>query len=114
MSVARLSLRAGAIDLRKGHPKARNLPHARMAKACRATAAKLDEESEDTFRLQYSQTSMGTPRFLAQLSRFLSDEYGSPCFEDGLCTTNGVSHGIDLVCSALARPGDSVSMEAPS
>ena len=36
------------------------------------------------------------------------------CFEDGLLTTNGVSHGIELACGALTSPGDSVWMESPS
>ena len=101
------------IDLRKGHPKPRNLPHLQLAEACRAAAAKLSA-GEDSFRLQYSLRPTGTTYFLEQLSCFLSRAYGSPVFEDTLCTTNGVSHGIELAVGALTKPGDSVWMEAPS
>ena len=102
------------IDLRKGHPKAANLQHQRIALACRQAASRLDVASEASFPLQYTIGSFGTPRFLGRLTRFLEDSYGGRCFEDGLLTTNGVSHGIELACGALTSPGDSVWMETPS
>ena len=102
------------IDLRKGHPKARNLQHARLARACRAAASRLDLASEAALRMNYTVGGAGTPRFLSSLARFLSSAYQSPVFADGLLTTNGVSHGIDLACNALTSPGDTVLIEQPS
>jgi DNA-binding transcriptional MocR family regulator len=99
------------IDLRKGHPKARNLPHAKMAWAARRAAARLDASDESTFALCYSAGSSGNPLFVQRLARFLSDSYGTPCFADNLFTTNGVSHGIELACAALTAPGDAVWVE---
>jgi len=102
------------IDLRKGHPKARCLPHARLARASRAAALRLDEATEQGFRLNYTIGGAGTPRFFSMLTEFLSSQYRSPCFAEGLFTTNGVSHGLDIACGALCKPGDTVLMEEPS
>ena len=33
---------------------------------------------------------------------------------DGLFTTNGASHGLELCAAALTKPGDEVVMEAPT
>ena len=102
------------INLLKGHPKVRNLQHARIARACSSAAARLDAGCESAFRLNYTIGGLGAPRFHARLAAFLSDEYRSPCHADSLLTTNGVSHGIELVCRALTSPGDVVLMEQPS
>lgn len=101
------------IDLRKGYPKAANLQHRRMAQACRQAASRLDAGTEASFPLQYC-LGGGTSSFIRRLCNFLKRSYGSCCYEDGLLTTNGVSHGIELACGALTKPGDSVWMEAPS
>ncbi|CAE8601644.1 unnamed protein product [Polarella glacialis] len=101
------------IDLRKGYPKSRNLPHTRLAEACRLSAARLDAASEEAFPLQYS-SGLGTARFNERLAEFLRREYKSAVFADGLLTTNGVSHGLELISSALTQPGDVVIMEEPS
>jgi len=99
------------VDLRKGHPKVTNLPHAKLAQAARRAALRLDEAQETHFGLGYTGNS-GTPRFLGRLAAFLSQAYGSPCLQDNLLTTNGVSHGIDIACGALTMPGDGVWVES--
>ncbi|KAL3915329.1 MAG: hypothetical protein SGPRY_007270 [Prymnesium sp.] len=100
------------IDLRVGHP--RTLPHTIVAKACRAGADRLDAKDEAHFPLQYASSSAGTPRFLHQLSHFLSDAYGERVSEQSLMTTNGVSHALDLCVGALSSPGDLAIVEEPT
>ena len=51
------------IDLRKGHPKPRNLQHARMAEACRQAATRLDAGSEESFPLQCKAQFLLTPSY---------------------------------------------------
>lgn len=100
------------IDLRKGHPKNSSLPHLHMARACRAAAERLDSSSEASFPLQYESSRFGTTRFEHALRAYLSDAYkGAPVLENWILTTNGVSHGIDLVVGALSSPGDLVILE---
>ena len=105
---------ASLIDLRKGHPRTRNMPHALLARACRQAAARLDSASESQFPLQYSSSACGNSGYLAKLGAFLRGAYASPVFDDGLLTTNGVSHGLELCCAALTQPGDTVWLETPS
>jgi DNA-binding transcriptional MocR family regulator len=125
------------IDLRIGHPATANLPHLALAAACRRAAARIDSSvaaasaeksaarahkhaapastastTSEPFELNYADNS-GTPRFLRELRRWLAASYGSHVHPDSLVTTNGVSHGIDLVCSALSNPGDLVMIEEP-
>ena len=102
------------VDLRKGHPKARNLQHLRIAAACRSAARRLDDRCESTFRLQYTVSGRGAPNFHRRLADYLTSAYGERCFESSLMTTNGVSHALDMVVSALTEPGDVVLMEEPS
>mmetsp|Transcript_6155 Transcript_6155/g.18888 ORF Transcript_6155/g.18888 Transcript_6155/m.18888 type:complete len:174 (+) Transcript_6155:161-682(+) len=102
------------IDLRKGHPKPRNLPHSRMALAMRRAAARLEEASEAGFGLCYTPGSAGSVTFLPRLASFLSAQYGTPCLGSHLFTTNGVSHGIEMVCATLTAPGDTIWLEEAS
>lgn len=85
-----------------------------MAAACRQAAGRLEQADEAAFSLQYPSSALGAPTFLSHLAGFLREAYGGPVLEDGLCTTNGVSHGLDLCCAALTSPGDAVWMEVPT
>lgn len=121
------------IDLRVGHPATTYLPHAVIADAMvrlgTATTqpkhnagmgaasggppnASTSTDATAPFALNYADNA-GTPRFLCELRRWLSVAYGSTVVADSLVTTNGVSHGIDLVCGALTSPGDLVLLEEP-
>ena len=102
------------IDLRIGHPKASNLPHAQMASACRSAAARLDAETEAALPLNYAKSEYGSAGYLTALAGFLTAAYGSPVFDDWLLTTNGVSHGLELAVGCLTKPGDACWMESPS
>ena len=82
-------------------------------------------------------SSRGTDETLATLASFLTDAYGaqqgdaSPTVRvssssrsssssawdvspDSLAVTCGVSHGIDMACAALTKPGDVVVVELPT
>ena len=102
------------IDLRKGHPAARHLPHARLAKASLGAATRLTRASEAEFPLNYCSDPMGTRRFRRSLGKYLSGAYGAPVSSRWLLTTNGVSHGLDLATAALTSPGDTVIVEDPT
>ena len=101
------------IDLRRGHPPTAELPHAALAKACAAAAADLTSNAEAGLAIQYG-APRGCASHLDTLQRWLERRYGSRVRRDGLFTTNGASHGLELCAAALTAPGDEVVMEAPT
>ena len=101
------------IDLRRGHPPTAELPHAALAKACAAAAADLTSNAEAGLAIQYG-APRGCASHLDTLQRWLERRYGSKVRRDGLFTTNGASHGLELCAAALTKPGDEVVMEAPT
>ncbi len=86
------------IDLRIGHPG--TLPCASLAEACRDAAAQMGERF-----LQYG-SGPGNARFLEALAAFLQRRYGAPVLREGLMTTNGASHALELAAATLARRGE--------
>ena len=128
--------RASGVNLAVGHPG--RLPDRVLARAMESAAAKLRGDAlasdlgfcpaDDTLaRLGAPPLSYvarrGAPDALAVVARFLSEAYafGDPdrperyaAREDSLMITNGVSHGLDLACAALTRPGDVVVVELPT
>ena len=56
----------------------------------------------------------GDPRFLSALSGFLSTSYNITVNPKSLFLTGGNSHGIDLVCERLTKPGDTILVEEAS
>ena len=106
------------IDLRKGHPHVRNLPHAPLARAARRAAARLEKgdpaSAEAAFPLNYCSDVLGTRHFCDSLAKYLGRAYGGPVSPSWLMTTGGVSHGLDLATAALSRPGDTVLCESPT
>ena len=99
------------IDLRKGHPKPSNLPSARIMMAMAMASKRLEANQ---LSLQYPPSYYGMPHFLKNLREFLHSAYNHNVFEDGLFTTNGVSHGLELCCATFTKPGDVVWIETPS
>ena len=99
------------IDLRKGHPKPSNLPNARIMMAMAMASKRLEANQ---LSLQYPPSYYGMPHFLKNLREFLHSAYNHNVFEDGLFTTNGVSHGLELCCATFTKPGDVVWIETPS
>ena len=128
--------RASGVNLAVGHPG--RLPDRVLARAMESAAAKLRGDAlasdlgfrpadDDLARLGAPPLSYvarrGAPEALAVVSRFLSEAYAFgnsdrperyAAREDSLMITNGVSHGLDLACAALTRPGDVVVVELPT
>lgn len=101
------------IDLRRGHPPTAELPHAALAKACAAAAADLTNNAEAGLAIQYG-APRGSAGHLDTLQQWLARRYGSKVRRDGLFTTSGASHSLELCAAALTKPGDEVIMEAPT
>lgn len=67
----------------------------------------------EPFEFNYG-SRQGDPRFLAQLGRFLGEQYGRPAPARCLFQTAGNSQALDFVCNRFTRPGDTVFVEDPS
>jgi DNA-binding transcriptional MocR family regulator len=102
----------GRIDLSVGQPSRDLLPLAELAQAARHRFGPGTSGDERRF-LQYG-PSPGDEAFLEVLAGFLAREYGHEVDPAGLFVTNGVSQGLELVCSVLTRPGEVVLVEEPT
>lgn len=119
---------SGMIDFARGHPNYSLLP----TEETRCLLEKLSQAgdaSSNVLRnaLQYGDEK-GSLCFREELASFLErhtkdDDFGEMsaqlerCREDEancLFITNGVSHGIDLLCATQSKPGDVVLIERPS
>eukprot|EP00879_Flechtneria_rotunda_P016165 GHRR01016909.1.p1 GENE.GHRR01016909.1~~GHRR01016909.1.p1 ORF type:complete len:499 (+),score=158.17 GHRR01016909.1:358-1854(+) len=67
----------------------------------------------DPFILQYG-PEQGYTSFRQCLADFLTHSTQHPVDPEELIITAGVSHGLDMACRHLARPGDVVLVEAPT
>ena len=107
------------ITLSTGHPTERISAHAELAAASRAAAARMDSGQNAEFSLDYGDEGC-SPRFAAALGGLLTEEDATAAppappavgLRDRLMVTNGVSHALDVISAALARPGDLVLTEA--
>ncbi len=108
VQVTQISVSEGWIDLAIGQPHVDILPLDHLAKA---TAHRF--ELGDRNILQYGM-QQGDEGFRHSLAHFLSDEYGRAVDPDHLFITAGISQALDLICSLLTRPGDTVFVEEPS
>ena len=118
------------INFAKGHPEARLLPSQAMAEAARrmsetllsppvdASSAMAEETTAVRGSLQYG-AGAGGEVYRQRLADFITRQSRLTPFApeaargDCLMTTNGVSHGLDLIASTLAAPGDEIIMETP-
>jgi DNA-binding transcriptional MocR family regulator len=119
---------SGMIDFARGHPNSSLLP----VEEARCLLEKLSQAGDESNNvllnaLQYG-SEKGNEGFREELQSFLKrhtveDDFGemSPqseqCREDELSflfITNGVSHGLDLLCATQSKPGDVVLVERPS
>lgn len=119
---------SGMIDFARGHPNSSLLP----VEETRCLLEKLSQTGDESNNvllnaLQYG-SEKGSEGFHEELKSFLKrhtadDDFGEMstqlerCREDELnClfVTNGVSHGLDILCATQSRPGDVVLVERPS
>lgn len=116
-----------AINFAKGHPPSEFLPNGMLARAFQdVTNVLLSNEQKDASPilppavraqpnlLQYC-TGRGAAAYREKLAHFISRQANDGVSAHGsmLMTTNGASHGLDLVASSLALPGDTVLVENP-
>lgn len=57
---------------------------------------------------------LGHPAFRKALAGFLEKQYGLPVSWQNLMSTGGASMGIDMVCRAHCKPGDTAVVEEPT
>lgn len=103
-----LHLRPGCIDFSWGHPDPALIPAAAIADA--AVAALADGGAAT---LGYG-PEQGPGSLLAQVRARLERVEGAAPPVEGLMITGGNSHGLDMLCARLSRPGDTVLVEAPT
>ena len=99
---------ADAIDLGMGNPDFGLFPVDALQRASERAFAKGMRES-----LQYG-TEQGNGYFRETLADFLSQSFGDKVRGTSLLVSNGASSGLDLLTSLVARPGDTVIVEAPT
>ena len=58
--------------------------------------------------------SRGDVSLRTELANFITKDLSYTVNKDDLFITNGVSHGLDLLCTALLKPGDNVLIEGPT
>ena len=98
----------GVIDFGVGQPSADLLPLGLLRSAADAFF-----RSGDNVDLNYGKLQ-GDARFREALADFLAAGYGETVVADQLLVTSGASQGLDLVCTQLTRPGDTVLVEEPT
>jgi 2-aminoadipate transaminase len=105
---SQMNIPPGVIDLGVGNPPFSLLPVDLLQKAAEACFSK-----NDPAFLQYG-AEQGDGRFRSGLADFLTHGYGFPADADRLFVTNGISGGLDLLCTLFTRAGDTIFVEEPS
>ncbi|KAL7543253.1 hypothetical protein ACHAXR_012552 [Thalassiosira sp. AJA248-18] len=120
-------------DLYRGHPNMNMLPHSEM-KSIMSDFLQEDERGDSWRKYLNYGANAGDERFRLALRSFLDrrtrdDDIGGssheePNYTDGsakqdtcereLFITGGVSHGLELLCATLTKPGDEVWVERPT
>jgi DNA-binding transcriptional MocR family regulator len=96
------------IDFGLGQPQLSLLP---LDILQQAATHRLSQGDADI--LQYG-SQQGDGHFRLTLAQFLSEQYDTPVEPEHLFITGGVSQALEMVCSLLTRPGDTIFVEEPS
>jgi DNA-binding transcriptional MocR family regulator len=96
------------IDLGIGQPSLSLLPVAALREAAAHRLGLGDPQV-----LQYG-AAQGDGYFRRTFARFLAEHHGVPTEADQLLITCGVSQALDLICTRLTRPGDTIFVEEPT
>src|ERR1051325_2146864 len=96
------------IDLGQGDPSLSLLP----LDLIREAAQKQLSQNDHSF-LQYG-TEQGNGYFRLALAEFLEKSYGFDVKPESLFITNGISQGLDLICTLFTESGDTIFVEEPS
>jgi DNA-binding transcriptional MocR family regulator len=108
IQTAQLNLPPDVIEFGAGQPSPRLLPLKLLREAA---ANRLG--NDDASYLAYG-AEQGDGFFRLELANFLSDHYQIRVESDNLFITGGASQGLDLICTLLSRPGDTIFVEEPS
>ena len=108
LPTSQIKIPPGTIDLGLGDPPFSLLPLDLLRRA-----AEIRFAEEDPAFLQYG-AEQGDGRFRLALADFLSRGYEVPVEAGSLFVTNGVSNGLDLICSLFTQAGDVIFVEEPS
>ena len=108
MQITQLNIADDMIDLGVGQPDPHLLPLDIMRQATEQQFSRPSREP-----LQYG-TEQGNGFFRAELAQFLAAGYGVGVDPDHLMITAGATHGLDLICTYFAAPGDTIFVEEPS
>ena len=96
------------IDLGIGQPSLALLPVEVLREAAAHRLGRGDRHI-----LQYG-AAQGDGYFRRTLAHFLAEHHGVPTEPDQLLITAGVSQALDLICTRLTRPGDTIFVEEPT
>ena len=98
---------AGTINFGVGQPSSDLLPMDLVQKATEAFF-----QAAHPLELNYG-VLQGDSRFRDSLATFLTKNYGKPVDANGLFVTGGNSQALDLICSHMSKPGDTIIVEEP-
>ena len=108
LRVVQVRDRPGIIDLSWGHPELSLLPAEALGEAARETFAVHGPDA-----LSYGRDA-GPPPFVSFVRERLEATDARTPAADEIVVTAGASHGLDLVVTLLADPGDVVLVEEPT
>ena len=108
MQIVQARVPEGVIDLGVGQPQTGLLPLDMVNKAWEHQMQQGNPEI-----LQYG-VQQGDERLRKALAGFLGQAYRRDVDRNELLVTGGISQALDLVCTLLTRPGDTIIVEEPS
>lgn len=108
IQIAQLEIPPEMIDFGSGQPGMDLLPVSILRQAADHQLA-----YNDPSLLAYG-AEQGHGYFRIALAKFISRQYGLAADADDFFVTSGASQGLDLICTLLTRPGDTILVEEPS
>lgn len=108
MQIAQLKPTADRIDLGIGQPDPALLPTEPVRRAVQHRLQRFDPEI-----LQYG-CEAGNGYFRTALAEFLRQNGAGAVAPDGLMITAGVTGALEMICTVLTRPGDTIFVEEPT
>ncbi|HWQ14553.1 MAG TPA: PLP-dependent aminotransferase family protein [Roseiflexaceae bacterium] len=108
LPIVQLTHRPGVLDLGWGHPDPALLPVEAMRRAAEGALARHGADA-----LAYGMERGPGPLVSWLIERTAAREGRAPS-PDEVVITGGASHGLDLICTLLARPGDVALVESPT
>jgi len=108
LQITQASVPEGVIDLGIGQPQVDLLPLEKINLAWKHQLKQANPEI-----LQYG-LQQGDAHLRRELAGFLTQAYNNAVGPESLLVTGGISQALDLICTLLTRPGDTIIVEEPS